>query len=97
MTCNSDLEVTLYRIINELINNTLKHASANIVNINMVKEVKILTLKYQDNGKGFDVDDTMSSKTNKGMGLTNIISRVNAINGTFRIKSTPEIGNGSYN
>ncbi|MGD0711245.1 MAG: PAS domain S-box protein [Bacteroidales bacterium] len=89
---NSDLEVTLYRIINELINNTLKHASANIVNINMVKEANILILKYQDNGKGFDVDKAMSSKTNKGMGLTNIISRVNAINGTFRIKSTSEFG-----
>ncbi len=89
---NRDLEVTLYRIINELINNTLKHASANIVNINIAKEVKILTLKYQDNGKGFDVDEAMSSKTNKGMGLTNIISRVNAINGTFRIKSNPESG-----
>jgi PAS domain S-box-containing protein len=89
---NKDIEVTLYRIINELINNTLKHAYANVVSINLVKEVRILTLKYNDNGKGFDVEDTMGMKGGKGMGLTNIISRVNAINGTFKIKSTPESG-----
>jgi signal transduction histidine kinase len=63
-----------------------------VVSINLVKEVRILTLKYNDNGKGFDVEDTMGMKGGKGMGLTNIISRVNAINGTFKIKSTPESG-----
>jgi PAS domain S-box-containing protein len=89
---SKDMEVTLYRIINELINNTLKHAYADEVVINIAKENKLLTLKYTDNGKGFDVDETMNSKSLKGMGLANIISRVNAIDGAFRIRSSNESG-----
>lgn len=84
---NEDLEVALYRVILELINNTLKHASADEVEINLQHENKLLTLNYYDNGIGFNVERTIEKKTHKGMGLSNIISRIKAVNGTCKILS----------
>ncbi|MCF8298052.1 MAG: PAS domain S-box protein [Saprospiraceae bacterium] len=89
---NKDLEVTLYRIINELINNTLKHASADNIDINLKCDGKIILLKYVDDGIGFDVDRTLKTKTHKGMGLSNIISRAKAVNGTVKFTSVKEKG-----
>jgi PAS domain S-box-containing protein len=87
-----DLEVTLYRVINELINNTLKHASAKNIDICLSKENEILTLAYHDNGKGFDLSGVMESTTNKGMGLSNIMSRIKAVNGTCSINKNITAG-----
>jgi PAS domain S-box-containing protein len=87
-----DLEVTLYRVINELINNTLKHASAKNIDICLSKENEILTLAYHDNGKGFDLSGVMESNTNKGMGLSNIMSRIKAVNGTCSINKNNTAG-----
>ena len=84
---DEDLEVTLYRVIKELINNTLTHASADEVKINLQYENNLLTLDYYDNGIGFDVERTMKKKTHKGMGLSNIMSRIKAANGTCEIFS----------
>ena len=74
-------------MILELINNTLKHASADEVEINLQHENKLLTLNYYDNGIGFNVERTIEKKTHKGMGLSNIISRIKAVNGTCKILS----------
>ncbi|MEI7661385.1 MAG: PAS domain S-box protein [Bacteroidota bacterium] len=70
-------ELHFYRIICELINNTVKHAGATnaIVKLNYVKGA--LTLEYTDNGKGYDVSEI--SKKVSGMGLGNILQRVNLI------------------
>jgi PAS domain S-box-containing protein len=70
-------ELHLYRIICELINNTVKHAGATnaIVKLNYSKGA--LTMNYTDNGKGYDV--TGISKNPTGMGVGNIIQRVNLI------------------
>lgn len=87
-----DLEVTLYRIINELINNTLKHASAKNINIRIAKENEVLTLTYSDDGIGFDPEEIIGSTTHKGMGLSNIMSRVRAINGTCSINKNKKAG-----
>ena len=87
-----DIEVVLYRIVNELINNTLKHAFAKEVKINLLSEFGFLTLIYSDNGIGFDVEKTMNIKDTKGMGLSNLLSRVKAINGTFQINSVSKKG-----
>jgi PAS domain S-box-containing protein len=87
-----DLEVTLYRIINELINNTLKHASARNISILIIKENELLILAYYDDGIGFDSAKIMESKTQKGMGLSNIMSRVRAVNGTCSINKSNKTG-----
>jgi PAS domain S-box-containing protein len=89
---NEDLELTLFRVIKELINNTLKHAKADTININLTKEESLIVLKFNDNGQGFDVESTLSENYHKGQGLSNLISRVKAINGTFKIDSKKGYG-----
>lgn len=84
---DEDLEVTLYRVVKELINNTLKHASADKIDINLKCKEKLLTFYYYDNGIGFDVEQAMQKKTHKGMGLSNIMSRIKAANGMCKIYS----------
>ena len=79
-------EVILYRICNELINNTLKHASATEAILQLSGQ-KSICLKYSDNGKGFDKNNVSS-----GTGLKNITDRIDSIGGLYRIKSSP--GNG---
>jgi len=79
-------------VILELINNTLKHASANEVEITLELEDKLLILNYNDNGVGFDVERTLEKKAHKGMGLSNIMSRITAVNGTFKIFSSANKG-----
>ncbi|UCG27530.1 MAG: hypothetical protein JSV24_11240, partial [Bacteroidales bacterium] len=89
---NQDLEVTIYRIVKELINNTLKHASADRIDINFRSEEKAVMLNYCDNGVGFDVEHALQKRKHKGMGLSNIISRVRAANGRCLITSNKSEG-----
>ncbi len=88
---DSNLELILFRIINELINNTIKHAKANSVFILLVKYNDRLSLYFRDDGIGFDVDQIIYAE-NKGMGLKNIISRVKSINGKYSFSSKPGEG-----
>ncbi len=88
---NDDFELTIYRVISELINNTIKHAKAEKVTLHLRNINNILTLLYTDNGIGFDVDKMLSDKT-KGNGLKNIFNRIETVNGTCEIISNKEIG-----
>ena len=83
-------EVALYRIIIELINNTLKHSKANRVSIEMSGNEKIFYLRYTDNGKGFDYEKTL--KEAHGFGLLNIHSRIFSIGGQMEYKSKKNKG-----
>ena len=82
-----DLEVTLFRVVKELINNTLKHAKADTVNIDLTRQGNLIVLRFDDDGQGFDVESTLGQNHHKGLGLSNLISRIKAINGTFKIES----------
>ena len=83
-----NIEVILYRIIGELINNTLKHASASKVEISLFYFEKRLELFYSDNGIGFD----MKNIDSKGMGLPNIDSRVKSLDGELEMHSKHKQG-----
>ncbi len=83
-----NIEVILYRICCELINNTLKYAAADEMDIRLTDNTSILELEYKDNGKGFEVD----CNENYGMGLTNIKSRVKSLNGAIELESSPNNG-----
>lgn len=83
----SNVELILFRVISELINNTIKHARAENINILLVRKDDLLTLFFRDDGVGFIVDDIINS--GKGMGLKNIISRIRSINGTYSFNSRP--------
>jgi len=87
-----ELEVTLFMITKELINNTLKHASACNININLIYNGDLLTLTYKDNGIGFDTNKIINQEETNGMGIQNIISRIKALNGTCKMESNNEDG-----
>lgn len=84
---DSEIQLSVFRILQELFNNTLKYAKATEVSITFdsINEKKILC--YQDDGVGFNL-----SNHNKGMGLINIESRVNIINGNFIINTAENNG-----
>lgn len=81
-------EVILYRIIQELSNNSIKHAAPSIIFIQITKHEQGLSLVVEDDGKGFD-----TTQTKKGDGLKNVQSRIDYLKGDWDIKS--EIGNGT--
>ncbi|WP_461630616.1 sensor histidine kinase [Labilibaculum euxinus] len=87
---NQQVEVVIYRVVTELINNTIKHAGASNIQITLSKENNSLNLIYIDDGKGFNPQE-ISIETS-GMGLYNILSRIRSLNGTHNIQSTPETG-----
>jgi PAS domain S-box-containing protein len=75
------VEVTLYRIFSELINNTLKYANAKTISINIShdEEKQLLVVNYCDDGIGFNLDEVL--KNTKGMGLYNMQQRIETLNG----------------
>jgi len=83
-----NVEVIIYRIIGELITNTLKHASASKVEISLFDHENKLELVYSDNGIGFEINNIKS----KGMGLSNINSRVKSLDGEMEIESEKNHG-----
>jgi signal transduction histidine kinase len=83
-------EITLYRIICELIANTIQHASATKIDIQLFHRKNELELIYSDNGKGFDIE--ASDGTSSGMGLPNIYSRIKSLNGSIDMYSQPDEG-----
>ena len=82
---NSQTETSLYRIISELLNNTLKHAKARSVVISLSHNYNNnqITLIYTDDGKGFNLNQVLENK--KGMGLSNIMQRVATLSGLINI------------
>ena len=81
---DTDIEVILYRVICELINNSLKHAACTSINLSLSQSGTSLALDYSDNGRGFNPQAMMDC----GMGLSNISSRINSLGGTFEITSS---------
>ena len=75
---NYNIEVVLYRVVCELINNTLRHAEASKVTIDLHLEDGVLYLEYEDDGIGFDI---LSLPKHDGMGLNNMRYRLQSGNG----------------
>ncbi|MEQ6167029.1 sensor histidine kinase [Ekhidna sp. MALMAid0563] len=80
---SSDAALEVYRIIQELVNNTLKHAHCNRVNLELTQVGKALTLIYEDNGVGFNRAEIKS-----GIGLKNIENRVQKLDGELTVDSS---------
>ena len=77
---SSKIELTLFRITQELINNSIKHAEASSIWIQTEASADVLTVQVIDDGRGFDVESVRNDKTS-GLGLKNIDSRLNVIKG----------------
>ncbi len=86
---NSNQKLMLFRIIQEQVNNVLKHAQATELTILLTEEGGFIELIIQDNGTGFDLDQ---ARLNKGVGLSNIISRAEMFNGKVDIHTAPGTG-----
>lgn len=84
------IEAVVYRIICELVTNTLKHADANNIFIDIIEDDKTINIKYMDDGKGFDYSPY--EMENNGFGLTNILSRVKSVHGSSQFYSKPGEG-----
>ncbi len=80
---NKTCEINLYRIITELINNSIRHAEAKTLNINLNINNTFILLNYFDDGKGMD-----HNKLNNGFGLKNIEARVKSMEGTLEYLHT---------
>jgi signal transduction histidine kinase len=76
----NEKEVVIYRAACELINNSIRHSGASRIEIDLNKHEKFITLQFNDNGRGFDTS-ALSNEDRKGMGLSNIDTRVKSIEG----------------
>lgn len=87
---NKEYELPLYRVVQELLNNAMKHSEASVVNISLTQPNQNLVLIYQDNGIGMDMTELKDSF--KTIGLSGIKERIKSISGTMEINSTPDNG-----
>lgn len=80
------IEIALYRICLELINNSMKHSGAKSIVLSMSDPSDKIKLFYSDDGVGFDMKESQGLK-NGGLGMSNIISRIMSINGKYSINT----------
>lgn len=88
-----EIEINIYRILQECITNILKHSNATEAFINLKKSEKEIRIYISDNGKGFDAERKVSRTERRGFGLKGIPERVKLFQGDFKIESV--IGNGT--
>ena len=94
--CTENMEVTeqqainIYRIIQEIVHNTIKHAKATELRINLKKDNKNIILQLTDDGTGFNYEK--ESKENIGFGLKSLLRRIQIIDGKMFLDSKPGKG-----
>ncbi len=82
--------INIYRLILEIIHNTLKHAKASLLNIEFRREANKLILTTKDNGKGFDHE--MMKYKGTGLGLRSMLNRAEVMEGDMFVESKPGQG-----
>jgi len=87
---DDNVETVLYRVIQECVNNVIKHSGASKLDISLIKDTDGISATIEDNGKGFDSSDPQKFE---GIGLKNIRSRIGFLKGTVDFDSSP--GNGT--
>ncbi|MEM9024805.1 MAG: sensor histidine kinase, partial [Bacteroidota bacterium] len=83
------LEISLYRSVQELLSNTIRHAQATETSIQLVRHEDHLSLLVADNGKGFDPE---AMRASSGIGIAGISKRITALGGNVSIDSQPGHG-----
>jgi signal transduction histidine kinase len=86
---DSNTETVLYRVIQECVNNVIKHSGASNLDISLIKDADGIAATVEDNGRGFDITDKQKFE---GIGLKNISSRVAFLKGTVDFDSSPGKG-----
>lgn len=85
------IEVTIYRICQELLNNTIKHSQAKNVSLLLQLKNNFLQLTYEDDGIGFN-----TQQVKKGIGLNSLNSRIEMVKGSLEFDATPDTGTTAY-
>lgn len=91
-TFSPEIEINIYRILQECLSNTIKHSEAADVTVQLKKFEKTISISISDNGKGFNVEKKFSDSERKGFGLRGIPERVKLFGGEFNIESEPGKG-----
>ncbi|MBK7434636.1 MAG: sensor histidine kinase [Chitinophagaceae bacterium] len=86
---DSNVETVLYRVIQECVNNVIKHSRAGSLDISLIRDNDGISATVEDNGRGFDTSDKQQFE---GIGLKNIISRIGYLKGTVDFDSAPGKG-----
>ncbi len=86
---DSNIETVLYRIIQECVNNVVKHSGAHTLDISLVRDERQITVSIEDNGKGFDL---AAAQRKEGIGLKNIQTRMDFLKGSVDIDTAPGRG-----
>ena len=84
--------ICIYRIVQESLNNIAKHAQASTCRVLLRGLPHSVEVMIEDNGKGFDTKPSKSNGSTSGVGLKGIRERVNSLEGTFRLESSPGLG-----
>lgn len=87
-----DKAIHMYRMVQELIHNTIRHAEASLLTIDLQKTDKKLVLSVKDNGRGFDKHE--KTKNSQGLGLRNLYNRTELMKGDMFLESSK--GKGTY-
>jgi signal transduction histidine kinase len=82
---DSNVETVLYRVIQECVNNVIKHSGAGNLDISLIRDQDGISATVEDNGRGFDVNDKQKFE---GIGLKNISSRIKFLKGTVEFDSS---------
>jgi two-component system NarL family sensor kinase len=86
---DANVETVLYRVIQECVNNVIKHSAATTLDISMTRDKEGISATIEDNGKGFDSTDPGKFD---GIGLKNIVTRIEYLKGTVEFDSAPGRG-----
>lgn len=86
----ANIEIIIYRILQELLNNVIKHAGATHINVLVLQKENELYISQTDNGKGMEINTLSDAK--HGFGLKNIANRLHILNGLYEIFSNPDKG-----
>lgn len=84
---DGQVAITLYRVIQEALNNIVKHSKAKRVEIDLLIEKGDIVLSIYDNGRGFEVEDVLKETNIENLGIRGMKERVDLLNGEFSIKS----------
>lgn len=86
---DTGVETMLYRVVQECVNNTIKHSGATNLDISLIRDKDGISGTIEDNGKGFDIQDP---RIKNGIGMRNITSRITYLKGSLDIDSSPGRG-----
>ena len=89
---NDEKSIIIYRMVQEILNNALKHSKATVINIDAYYRQNSFILSVSDNGEGFNVAEKLADKKDTGNGLLNLQERAKVINATVVFESEPGKG-----